>query len=86
MIHFNDPFLQAQYERLKAEPCFPTGTEWSRPGHTFRSKKVRVHWWSRKSEIHWRCTECRLDEPRAKAVCRASCAGMCTYPNCMGLG
>ena len=86
MIHFSDPVTQAQYERLRDEPCFPSGTGMSLRTHTLISVDQRVSWWRRATRPHWRCLMCKLDEPRVKGVCMTACAGMCSYPKCLGEG
>lgn len=86
MIHFNDPVTQAQYERLLTDPCTPSDLGVTLRSHTLYTKDVRVSWWRRAKRPHWRCLTCSLDEPRVKGVCMTACAGMCSYPKCLGEG
>jgi len=86
MIHFDDPVTQAQYERLRTEPCTPTGTALTRQGHSLYTVEKRVSLFRRGRRPHWRCTECSLDEMRVKGVCMTACAGMCSWPKCLGEG
>lgn len=82
MIRFKDPVTQAQYERLRTEPCMQRGML----AHNLYSIEKRERWFRRAKRAHWRCTECALDEPRVKGVCMTSCMGMCSWPKCLGEG
>jgi hypothetical protein len=86
MISFDDPVTQAQLDRLRSEPCTPTGTALTMTSHTLISINRRVRWWRRATRPHWVCITCDLDEPHAKGVCQVACAGMCSYPKCLGEG
>jgi hypothetical protein len=80
VIHFDDPVTQAQYDRLRSEPCMQRGML----AHNLFSIEKRVRWFRRTKRTHWRCTECSLDVVRVKGVCMTSCAGMCSWPKCLG--
>lgn len=80
MIHFDDPVTQAQYERLRTEPCMMSGML----NHTLISIDRRVSWWRRATRPHWVCVMCKLDEARVKGVCMTACMGMCSWPKCLG--
>jgi hypothetical protein len=82
VIRFDDPVTQAQYDRLRSEPCMNRGML----THTLISVNRRVRWWRRATRPHWICLVCDLDEPRVKGVCQVACAGMCSYPKCLGEG
>ena len=82
MIQFNfdDPVTQAQYERLRSEPCMGRGML----NHELYAVEKRVRWFRRAKQVRYRCVGCSLDEARVKGVCMTSCAGMCSYPKCLG--
>jgi hypothetical protein len=80
MIQFSDFMTQAQYERLRSQPCMQRGML----PHNLYIVEKRVRWFRRAKRAHWRCTECSLDVVYANSVCMTSCNGMCSYPKCLG--